>query len=206
MMAADSQASSQYADISRFKGMTLITPTEREARLALRDFESGLVSIGERLREAACATNVVMTLGPEGLMVHAPEGRNIAPIACPPSIRRLGTWPVPATACSRFARLPFVPAIPGKPSISGRLRLPAKSPVSVTSRSTPAHPVRARSGKSLMRALLLAAGIGSRLRPLTNTIPKCLVPIHGRPLLAYWLDLLFLAVLSGPYQHPLPCP
>ena len=44
-----------------------------------------------------------------------------------------------------------------------------------------------------MRALLLAAGIGSRLRPLTNTIPKCLVPIHGRPLLAYWLDLLFLA-------------
>lgn len=44
-----------------------------------------------------------------------------------------------------------------------------------------------------MRALLLAAGIGSCLCPLTNTIPKCLVPIHGRPLLRYWLDLLFLA-------------
>jgi mannose-1-phosphate guanylyltransferase len=44
-----------------------------------------------------------------------------------------------------------------------------------------------------MRALLLAAGIGSRLRPLTATLPKCLVPVHGRPLLAYWLDLLFLA-------------
>lgn len=43
-----------------------------------------------------------------------------------------------------------------------------------------------------MRALLLAAGIGSRLRPITETIPKCLVPIHGRPLLAYWLDLLFM--------------
>jgi mannose-1-phosphate guanylyltransferase len=42
-----------------------------------------------------------------------------------------------------------------------------------------------------MRALLLAAGIGSRLRPITDTIPKCLMPIHGRPLLAYWLDLLF---------------
>lgn len=42
-----------------------------------------------------------------------------------------------------------------------------------------------------MRALLLAAGIGSRLRPLTETVPKCLVPIHGRPLLDYWLDLLF---------------
>jgi mannose-1-phosphate guanylyltransferase len=42
-----------------------------------------------------------------------------------------------------------------------------------------------------MRALLLAAGIGSRLRPITDTVPKCLVPIHGRPLLDYWLDLLF---------------
>ncbi len=42
-----------------------------------------------------------------------------------------------------------------------------------------------------MRAVLLAAGIGTRLRPLTNTIPKCLVPIGGKPLLSIWLDLLF---------------
>jgi mannose-1-phosphate guanylyltransferase len=41
-----------------------------------------------------------------------------------------------------------------------------------------------------VRALLLAAGLGTRLRPLTETVPKCLVPIHGRPLLGYWLDLL----------------
>lgn len=42
-----------------------------------------------------------------------------------------------------------------------------------------------------MKALLLAAGLGTRLRPVTNTIPKCLVPIHGRPLLDYWFELLF---------------
>jgi mannose-1-phosphate guanylyltransferase len=42
-----------------------------------------------------------------------------------------------------------------------------------------------------MRALLLAAGMGTRLRPITNTIPKCLVQIRGRPLLDYWFDLLF---------------
>ena len=42
-----------------------------------------------------------------------------------------------------------------------------------------------------MKALLLAAGFGTRLRPLTETIPKCLVPIRGRPLLGIWFDLLF---------------
>lgn len=41
-----------------------------------------------------------------------------------------------------------------------------------------------------MRALLLAAGFGMRLRPLTNSMPKCLVPIRGKPLLSHWFDLL----------------
>lgn len=47
-----------------------------------------------------------------------------------------------------------------------------------------------------MRALLLAAGFGTRLRPLTETIPKCLVPINGRPLLGYWLEQLITAGVS----------
>lgn len=41
-----------------------------------------------------------------------------------------------------------------------------------------------------MKALLLAAGRGSRLRPVTDTLPKCMVPVMGRPLLDYWLELL----------------
>jgi mannose-1-phosphate guanylyltransferase len=40
-----------------------------------------------------------------------------------------------------------------------------------------------------MRAVLLCAGEGTRLRPLTDTLPKCLVPIAGVPLLRIWLDL-----------------
>ena len=40
-----------------------------------------------------------------------------------------------------------------------------------------------------MRAVLLAGGRGERLRPLTDTMPKCLVPINGVPLLSIWLDL-----------------
>ncbi|MEZ5317443.1 MAG: nucleotidyltransferase family protein [Vicinamibacterales bacterium] len=40
-----------------------------------------------------------------------------------------------------------------------------------------------------MKAFLLAGGRGERLRPLTLSLPKCLVPVGGRPLLAIWLDL-----------------
>jgi mannose-1-phosphate guanylyltransferase len=40
-----------------------------------------------------------------------------------------------------------------------------------------------------MKAFLLAAGIGTRLRPLTHHTPKCLIPINGRPLMEYWFDL-----------------
>jgi len=44
-----------------------------------------------------------------------------------------------------------------------------------------------------VRALLLAAGLGTRLRPLTDTTPKCLVPIKGKPLLDIWCEALLAA-------------
>lgn len=70
-MVADSQSSSQVGDISRFQGMLLVTPTEREARLATRDFTSGLVVLAEKLRQQARAQNVFITLGSDGLLIHA---------------------------------------------------------------------------------------------------------------------------------------
>jgi mannose-1-phosphate guanylyltransferase len=41
-----------------------------------------------------------------------------------------------------------------------------------------------------MKALLLAGGYGTRLRPLTDNLPKCLMPIGGKPLLEIWLQSL----------------
>ncbi|MDP9315395.1 MAG: nucleotidyltransferase family protein [Chloroflexota bacterium] len=41
-----------------------------------------------------------------------------------------------------------------------------------------------------MKAMILAAGVGSRLRPLTDTCPKPMLPIAGQPLLAHTLDWL----------------
>ena len=49
-----------------------------------------------------------------------------------------------------------------------------------------------------MKVLLLAAGLGTRLRPLTDCTPKCLVPIKGKALLGIWLERLSAAGF-GPF-------
>jgi mannose-1-phosphate guanylyltransferase len=52
---------------------------------------------------------------------------------------------------------------------------------------TTASPNTARAQQ--VRVLFLAGGLGTRLKPLTDTVPKCLILIAGRPLLDYWLGL-----------------
>ncbi len=41
-----------------------------------------------------------------------------------------------------------------------------------------------------MKAVILAAGAGTRLQPLTDNTPKCLVEVQGKPLLQYELEAL----------------
>jgi len=40
-----------------------------------------------------------------------------------------------------------------------------------------------------MKAFLLAGGLGTRLRPLTDSTPKCLLPVQGIPMLQIWFDI-----------------
>lgn len=70
ILVADSQCSSQTGDVSRFKGMHLLTPTEREVRVSLRNQEDGLVVIAEHLRQQAQARNIILKLAAEGALLH----------------------------------------------------------------------------------------------------------------------------------------
>jgi rfaE bifunctional protein kinase chain/domain len=72
-MVADSQSSSQVGDVSRFEGMLLLTPTEHEARLALRDSASGLVVLADALQRKSHCKHVIVTLSAEGILVHSQE-------------------------------------------------------------------------------------------------------------------------------------
>lgn len=54
-----------------------------------------------------------------------------------------------------------------------------------------------------MKALILAAGFGSRLAPITNNLPKSLVPVNGKPILMKQIDNLYengitdITIISG---------
>ncbi|MDO8490029.1 MAG: nucleotidyltransferase family protein, partial [bacterium] len=54
-----------------------------------------------------------------------------------------------------------------------------------------------------MQAVILAGGLGTRLRPLTNTTPKPMIPINGRPFLEYtiealrWHNITHILLLTG---------
>lgn len=73
MTAADSQTSSQVGDISRFRGVDLVTPTEKEIRVALNNTRDGLVVLAEKLRQTMACKNIIVTLAEEGALLHKPS-------------------------------------------------------------------------------------------------------------------------------------
>ncbi len=77
LMVADSQSSSQIGDITKFKNVHIITPTEREIRLSLNDFESGLVVLSEKLQKKSHPKYIFTTLGSEGIMIYNSDKNNL---------------------------------------------------------------------------------------------------------------------------------
>ncbi|MFM8001619.1 MAG: PfkB family carbohydrate kinase, partial [Actinomycetota bacterium] len=75
-IVADSQSSSQIGDISRFKDADLLTPTEREARLALRNSEDGLVVVAEAVCNTANAQAAIVKLGEQGVLLHSRNSKS----------------------------------------------------------------------------------------------------------------------------------
>jgi rfaE bifunctional protein kinase chain/domain len=71
MIGADSQVSSQIGDISRFHGVSLITPTELEARLAVNKDAENLSLLTEKLLKKVECENIILTLGSDGVLIRA---------------------------------------------------------------------------------------------------------------------------------------
>jgi len=74
--AADSQSSSQTGDISRFKNMDFIFPTEYEARVSLRNNDDGLVILADKLSKLSRVKNIILKLGSEGILLHLEQNQN----------------------------------------------------------------------------------------------------------------------------------
>ena len=73
VIASDSQSSSQIGDITKFKYSDLICVTEREARLAVKNYNDGLVILLDQLRESAKSKNIILKLGEEGALIQSEE-------------------------------------------------------------------------------------------------------------------------------------
>ena len=78
-IAADSQTSSQTGDVSKFKNVNLVTPTEHEVRVALRDTSSGIAKLTGDLSKKSICENIIVTLGGEGIFIQNSGEKKGAP-------------------------------------------------------------------------------------------------------------------------------
>jgi rfaE bifunctional protein kinase chain/domain len=79
-VSADSQSSSQIGNLGKFRSIDLISATEREARLELKDGTSGLVVVTESLRTHLSAKYLLLKMGGDGVLISGEDelGKMIA--------------------------------------------------------------------------------------------------------------------------------
>ena len=71
IIVADSQSSSQIGDIARYKNTDLITPTEREIRIALKDNNNSLSVLSNEIRKKCKTKHILITLGSNGIIINS---------------------------------------------------------------------------------------------------------------------------------------
>ena len=72
----DLQCSSQVGKVSKFHGFDLITPTEKESRIALDDNESGIEWIANKLLKDTSSKNMLIKLGSDGFIAYS-NGKSV---------------------------------------------------------------------------------------------------------------------------------
>jgi rfaE bifunctional protein kinase chain/domain len=70
---ADSQVASRWGNITEFQNFDLITPNEREARFALADQDSNIVTLSGNLLQATRCNTLILKLGSRGVVVSNPS-------------------------------------------------------------------------------------------------------------------------------------
>jgi bifunctional ADP-heptose synthase (sugar kinase/adenylyltransferase) len=82
---ADTQCSTQVGSICKYRGFTVLTPNEREARLALQDQNSGVEQLAMDLIQETRCKQLVMKLGSEGFISYQKsiQGEEISRISYP---------------------------------------------------------------------------------------------------------------------------
>jgi len=70
---ADSQVASRWGNITEFQNFDLITPNEREARFALADQDSNIVTLSGNLLHATNCKTLILKLGSRGVVVSTPS-------------------------------------------------------------------------------------------------------------------------------------
>lgn len=68
-IAADSQSSSQIGSLSKFRDVDLLTPTEHEARLELRNEVDGIAVLTQKLAGTLNVNSVILKLGADGVLL-----------------------------------------------------------------------------------------------------------------------------------------
>ena len=162
-ISADSQSSSQIGDISRFKDVQLITPTEREARIALQNHDDGLVILSEKLMAKAKADAIILKLGSDGMIAQWKKGLTPSPIT--EKLEPLNRKPVDVSGAGDSVLITASLAMSAGASLWQASLIGNLAAFIQVGRvgNIPISSFELKGSSIMVKAIILSAGLGTRL-------------------------------------------